>query len=289
MQKNQSHIEKRLEEKLSMLPELNLDYSKSKDEVWAGLSSSIEHSAKDSTAKMIAIHPRRVWLAAAAVIILLLGIAAFMHLYTAVVVAPAGRHATAKLPDGSTVELNAESQIQYQPYWWFLDREVKLQGEAFFEVKQGETFRVISPGGTTSVLGTSFNVYARNHEYQVTCYSGNVMVVASETGHSLSIASDEQATLTKEGGLRLSVLKNREEVVSWKNNMFMFTSTPLRKVLDEIERQYDVEIETAEMPVFLYSGNFPRSESLDQVLELVCRPFGLTCRQEEGRYLILND
>jgi transmembrane sensor len=289
MQKKESHIDRKLEEQLNMLPGLDFGFEKSKDEVWAGLSRSIESSGVETSRSVVDLFPRRTWIAAAAVIFVLLGAASFMRLYTTDILASYGEHVIAQLPDGSTVELNAGSEIAYQPFWWFLNREVELEGEAFFEVEKGKTFRVNSPVGTTSVLGTSFNVYARNNEYQVTCYSGKVRVVAAESGHSLDIVPDEQATLTNDGGLRFSALKNKEEVVSWRSAMFMFTSTPIEKVFDEIERQYAVEIEAQELPDLLYSGNFSRNRPLEQVLKMVCRPYGLSYQKSSGGYLIIND
>lgn len=289
MQNKESHIDRNLEEQLNRLPGIDLGFEKSKDEVWAGLSRSIEFSAPETSGSVVGLFSRPVWVAAAAVIIVLLGAVSFMRLYTTEVVAPYGKHITAQLPDGSAVELNAGSELLYQPFWWLLNREVELEGEAFFEVEKGKTFRVISSAGTTSVLGTSFNVYAREKDYQVTCYSGKVRVEASESGHSLEIVPNEQATLTKDGGLRLSALKNKEEVVSWRNAMFIFTATPIEKVLDEIERQYAVEIEAEGLRDYLYSGNFSRNQSLEQVLKMVCRPYGLSYQKTSEGYRILND
>lgn len=289
MQKKESHIDRNLEELLNRLPGIDVGFEKSKDEVWAGLSRSIGFSGAETSGSVVGLFSTPVWVAAAAVIIVLLGVVSFMRLYTTEVVAPYGKHVTAQLPDGSFVELNAGSEIVYQPFWWFLNREVELEGEAFFEVEKGKTFRVSSFAGTTSVLGTSFNVYAREKDYQVTCYSGKVWVEASETGHSLEIAPHEQATLTKDGGLRLSALKNKEEVVSWRSAMFMFTATPIEKVFDDIERQYAVEIEAEGLPDYLYSGNFSRNQPLEQVLKMVCRPYGLNYQKISGGYRILND
>ncbi|WP_291859593.1 DUF4974 domain-containing protein, partial [Marinilabilia sp.] len=90
-------------------------------------------------------------------------------------------------------------------------------------------------------------------------------------------------------GLRLSALKNKEEVVSWRSAMFMFTATPIEKVFDEIERQYAVEIEAEGVPDHLYSGNFSRNQPLEQVLKMVCRPYGLNYQKISGGYRILND
>ncbi|WP_010665395.1 FecR family protein [Marinilabilia salmonicolor] len=288
MQKQNTHISPENSNRFNHLPGLDLSYDKSADEVWSELSQAIRLERRINSEPVSWGFSQKIWWAAA-VFIVLLGTGVFMKLYTTDVAAPLGEHITAQLPDGSSVELNAGSEIEYQPFWWFVNREVALTGEAFFDVKKGDEFSVKSSAGTTSVLGTSFNIYAREGDYQVTCYSGRVQVEAFESGHLLEIAPMEQATLTKEGGLRLSTLKNREEVVSWRNEMFMFTATPIKKVFAEIERQYAVKIQTENLPDYLYSGNFSRNQPLDRVLKMVCRPYGLNFQKTSQGYRIVND
>jgi transmembrane sensor len=288
MQKNESHIDHRLEERLKALPDLDVEYKKSGDEVWTQLSRSIEASEGGYAAPVVMFSHRRVWMAAA-VIFVLFGSTLFMRLYTTGVSVPFGQHNVAELPDGSTVELNAGSEISYKPLWWYVNREVTLEGEAFFEVESGKQFAVVSSAGLTMVLGTSFNVYARNNDYQVTCYTGKVRVVSSGSGHSLDILPREQATLNRDGLLRLSKVKNIEEPVSWKSEMFIFTAKPLNYVFEEIERQYAITIYAGENFDYLYTGNFSRNQSVEQALKMVCRPYGLQFRKTNEGYFIIND
>lgn len=288
MQKHNIHIDPDKSDRFNHLPGMDLSYDKSADEVWSELSQVIRSERRINSVPVSRAFSQRIWWAAA-VLIVLLGAGAFMNLYTTNVSASLGEHIMAQLPDGSFVELNAGSELEYQPFLWFVNREVVLTGEAFFDVKKGKKFSVKSSAGTTSVLGTSFNIYARGGDYQVTCYSGRVKVEASESRHLLEIAPMEQATLTKEGGLRLSVLKNREEAVSWRNEMFMFTAAPIKKVFAEIERQYAVKIQAENLPDYLYSGNFSRNQPLDRVLKMVCRPYGLNYQKTSQGYRIVND
>jgi len=285
MQKHNLHKSSEKSDRFNDLPGLDLSYERSADKVWSELSQVIQSDRTITPEPVSSPFLQQIWWVAA-VILVLLGSGMFMKLYTTDVVATYGEHITAKLPDGSSVELNAGSRVSYQPYWWFMNREVEMTGEVFFDVREGRKFSVKSSYGTTSVLGTTFNIYARNDDYQVTCYSGRVRVEASKSGHLLEITQLEQATLTNEGGLRLSVLKNREEVVSWRNEMFMFTATPIEKVFGEIERQYAVEIKLDDLPDYLYSGNFSRKESIDRVLKMVCRPYGLIYQKTDNGYRI---
>jgi ferric-dicitrate binding protein FerR (iron transport regulator) len=289
MQKNESHIKQKIDERLNSLPGLNLEYKKSADEVWTELTRFVETKESERSAPVVRISSRQIWTIAAAIVVVLLASVLFMRLYTTEVYAPFGKHVLAELPDGSQVRLNAGSEINYHPLWWSLIRKVNLTGEAFFEVKKGKKFEVVSKAGSTIVLGTSFNIFARDNNYKVTCYTGKVRVVASQSRHSLDIVPNEQASLNRDGSLRLSKIKNIEEPVSWMNDMFIFTGTPLDFVFDEIERQYDVNITVAEEADYLYTGNFTRNQPLEQVLKMVCRPYGLHFQKTDKGYIIVKE
>ena len=265
------------------LPDLDLSFSKSKEDVWRELSHAIDSKQTDS---LVVKQSARMWYPMAASIAILLGMALFGRLYTKEIRSDVGQHITAVLPDGSKLTLNAGSGVSYHPLWWRFDRKVKLQGEAFFEVKKGKQFDVVSNNGVTTVLGTSFNIYARNNNYQVTCYSGKVRVVSLVNGHAMNITPGEQASLNSDGSIRLAKLKDTKAPVSWMNNMFVFTATPLNLVFEEIERQYAVTIGFHEEIEYLYTGNFSRNQSLEQVLQMVCRPYGLDFRKTSKGYLI---
>ena len=110
--------------------------------------------------------------ATAATVLIIVGTTFFMWLYTETIISEKGEHLSYVLPDGSNVELNAETSLSYQPYWWDFNREVVLSGEAFFDVEKGETFKILSENGITEVVGTSFNIYSRNSDYKVFCETG---------------------------------------------------------------------------------------------------------------------
>jgi ferric-dicitrate binding protein FerR (iron transport regulator) len=211
-----------------------------------------------------------------------------MKLYSKDIITDNGQHLTTNLPDGSEVTLNAGTKIKYHPLWWSFNRELKLSGEAFFSVKKGKQFDVISSNAKTSVLGTCFNIYARHEDYQVTCYSGKVKVTSFASGNKLYITPNEKVRLNKDGSLRLSKLKDIKAPVAWMNNMFIFTGTPINSVFEEIERQYAVKITTNTKYEYLYTGNFTRNQPVEQVLKMICRPYGLKFSKTGDVYLIVK-
>ena len=82
-----------------------------------------------------------------------------------------------KLPDGSLVQLNANSTLSFDTQWdASADRCVWLNGEAFFEVeKKPETkqkFKVITADLTVEVLGTEFNINSHHQQTRVFLQEG---------------------------------------------------------------------------------------------------------------------
>ncbi len=230
----------------------------------------------------------RYW-AVAASILLLLGVTAFMRLYTTTVAVPAGIHQVAMLPDGSTVELNAESSLSYHPFWWKINRELEFEGEGYFEVMKGKKFTVHSTQGSTQVLGTSFNILSREEVYKVTCITGKVRV-RSTKNESVDLLPDHQAVVLPNGQIRLETDVNTNTELSWKNNLFLFTAAPLRDVFKEIERQYAVTIDMEVSSSDLYTGNFNRTSKIEEVLSFVCPAVGLKFEKTStNHYLVRKD
>ena len=81
-----------------------------------------------------------------------------------------------ELPDGSKVQLNAVSTLTHKTFMWNQNRELDLQGEAYFKVKKGDTFSVKTAQGSVTVLGTEFSVNVRENYFNIICYEGKVEV-----------------------------------------------------------------------------------------------------------------
>lgn len=270
-----------------LLKNLKPSYIQSKEDVWEDLSQLLEAPfIAKSQSKLI----NMMWFrAAVAVFILLLSTGIFLRTYSVTIKTGKGEHLSHQLPDGSVVELNAESSISYNPYWWWFSREMDFEGEAFFQVENGISFTVNSNNGKTEVLGTSFNIYSRNQNYRVFCKTGKVRVSDADNKIEMIIEPGEMAEIIANKGKIEEI--NAENILAWKNNMFNFIAEPLPFVLEEIERQYNVRLET-EIPnlsELFYSGYFTKSETLDSTLYLICHTFGLTfAKQNENNYKVFQ-
>ena len=261
------------------LPEIELEYTVSKDEVWANLVRKMDEPQAD--VKRVFLTPFYK-MAFAASLLLLIGISGFLKFYTKTVYTSAGQHLTLWLPDSSVIELNAQSTVKFHPYWFRFARKVTLDGEAYFKVIKGNQFSVESLRGETTVIGTSFNIYSRNDDYSVTCFTGKVRVVSAEKSERVLLNPNEQAFISKDGSLRFVQEVNVQSAKSWRDNMFVFTGSPITNVLQEIERQYNIKIHFRADSNLTYTGNFSKSLSEKEVLDLVCTSLGLKFEARSG-------
>nr|WP_319400572.1 FecR family protein [uncultured Carboxylicivirga sp.] len=274
---------------IKSLPELELSYSKSKEEVWGSLSAIIDKEntqLEENISPIRSIHYLKFAYAVAAVFITLLVSTAFMRFYTKTINVGTGEQITALLPDKSSIELNAGSTIQYHPYWWQFNRQVQFEGEGFFKVQKGSAFEVISTKGKTIVLGTSFNIYSRKDDYTVTCYTGKVKVVSTKSGQSVAITPNQQAIININGSIISRDDINTDNTIAWRDGMFIFTATPVNLVFEEIERQYGVNIALSTNINYNYTGNFTRQQSVDDVMHTVCLALNLNYQQVKGGYKV---
>lgn len=160
------------------------------------------------------------------------------------------------LPDGTRVWLNAASSLRYPAVFNAKEREVELNGEAYFEVAQmaAVPFRVKAGNRTTvDVLGTSFNLSAYPDEPSIntTLLNGKVKVEAPGQPAALLLPG-QQAKLNEQGVLQVLTNVDVAQVVAWKDGWFQFHNANLTEVLRELSRWYNV--------TFIYEGNIaPRA------------------------------
>jgi len=264
----------------------NIQYSKSKEDVWLDLDAKL---SEKTDGKVLKVNFRKIIsYSAAAVLVIGLGIFSFLKFYSISVYCPNGQHSAVTLPDGSKVTLNANSELSYHPYWWKYSREIDFNGEAFFEVTKGEKFTVVSEKGTTTVLGTSFNIFARENNYKVYCITGKVKVEVKDK-ESVVLTKDEYSIIKKNTKTLEKVQdeKNNQNSIAWIKNEFIFTETPLKEAYEEIERQFDIIIEGKENLNKTYSGSFKRGSSPEEAIIIISKPFGIKHRKVSNkRYIV---
>ncbi len=269
-------------DRLNIISEV--DYPQSKQEIWDLMESKLTNRVNDNN-KVIKLSFKK-WAIAASVTILL-GLGLFIRFHQVEYITIAGEQLAVDLPDGSVVDLNGQSTVKFYPLWWKVNRSLEFEGEGYFEVEKGKRFSVISKNGMTSVLGTSFNIYSRDEEYEVNCLTGKVQVEVLD-GLQKIIYPNQKAVLNNN---QLDVSEsNAARSTDWKNNTFYFTSTPVKRVFREIEIAYNIKIDMIDNDTIPYSGSFKKLENIEDVLSIVCVPLNLKfVKQQSGDYVIKHD
>lgn len=156
---------------------------------------------------------------------------------------PAGKTAKLMLDDGTQVSLNAGSHISFPRHFReHGTREVKLYGEAYFEVKRDETrpFIVNTDGMKTKVLGTHFNVrYFEGENCGVTLAEGSVQVYNPEC--DVYLKPEETAWLRSDKTLEVEPA-DMEQALGWLNGEFYFDGQTLKDIMTEIGRWYNLNV-----------------------------------------------
>lgn len=188
------------------------------------------------------------------------------------------------LPDQSDVKLSPQSLLSYDSSTWTEERRLSLSGEAFFEVEKGKTFEVTTEELIITVLGTSFNVDAKNENPNVTCFTGQVKVTSTADNSSIIINPNEKATLTPEGLIKKSYA--HKIFIPWMEEDMSFTAAPLSQVFKAIEAAYQVSISyPEEVSEDLISATFPKG-TLEESLYNITWPNELSYQIKEDKVII---
>ncbi len=188
------------------------------------------------------------------------------------IVAQNGSTTRSSLADGTTVWLNAGSKLYYENDFNGATREVRLEGEAFFDVvKQPHRPFIVNTSGIDSrVLGTAFNVksYPEDKNVETTLYRGLVQVLRHEdsTGKSIQLIPNHKLILSKQAAIEtITLSEDKRQLV--KEAPVNFIITPIDSTRKESER-----IETA----WVYSRLEFFGDSFEEVAKKLERWYNVT-------------
>ena len=184
---------------------------------------------------------------------------------------PRGGQYQVILPDGTKVWLNAASSLTYPTAFKGVSREVRLNGEAYFEVAgdKEKPFKVMVGNMQVNVLGTHFNVMAYEDETAIrtTLLEGAVKVTNGGASHLLKPGQEARLDRSSET-LSLSEV-NADEAVAWKNGVFQFGGASIETVMREIVRWYDVDVEYEGRTSEHFRGTISRDVNASEVFKML--------------------
>lgn len=222
----------------------------------------------------------------AAVLILALGISFYLfasHITTQH--AGNAEMAAFMLPDNSEVVLNAGSEAEYKEFNWSSNRRLELDGEAYFKAAKGTTFDVVTPLGTVTVVGTQFNVKARNGRFDVTCYEGKVRVATAND--TVMLTPGKTVAFENNSNLHLPDTKRTEP--GWVRHEAVFANEQSTAVMAELERQFGTTITfEGDAPQKRYNGTVP-TKNLNTALDIVRTTYGLNYKKQGDKIVLYSE
>lgn len=185
---------------------------------------------------------------------------------------PKGGMWQVKLPDGSSVWLNAASSLTYPlSFSDGQNRVVELKGEAYFEVAKDalHPFIVKTARQEVEVLGTHFNInsYPDENAVKTTLLEGSVRVKANQKERDAETLKLGQQSVLTAGAFSVKNV-DVEEAIDWKNGYFMFNNEKQESIMRKIARWYNVQVDYADAAAreVTYYGSISRFENVSKIL-----------------------
>lgn len=266
----------------------------SKKVVWDNLETAIHRSYTEPKKEKKARRKYIMLLSAVASIAFLFGI--FLpqfrstnegHITT--IKTPKGQKAEVSLPDGSIAILNSQSSISYNLYYGEKHREIKMEGEVFFDVAQKEehAFNLYANDMKVEVLGTAFlvNAYQNADMLSVALLRGKVKVNSQIANCDLTLQPNQRIIIDKNLKSYSIVDCNAETEVLWTQGQLKVIDLSMKELIGRMEHWYGVNIS--------FEGDYGESrywmtiktESLTEMLELINKitPIRYSIQGEEVR------
>jgi len=188
-----------------------------------------------------------------------------------------GERKTIVLYDGTTINLDAGSELKYPKKFSEFSREVYLKGEGFFQVAKNphKPFHIYVNNALIEVIGTKFNIRSweeDKNEVTVTVTEGKVSLGLNDTSlhKKVYLTKNMQSSLSYLGEISKPIIVNPSDYTKWMNNEIYFQNANLRQIITQLERWYDLKFDVAEE--LLNKNNLTvhiNNTNLNDVLELI--------------------
>lgn len=203
------------------------------------------------------------------------------------VTVPAGQRAQITLADGTKVWLNSESTLSYRSDFGRRDRDVELDGEAYFEVAKNKEipFYVNTETNQVRVVGTHFNVcaYKGSNEFETTLVEGIVDIYAYDNERPLTRLTKNEFFGSYQGKYKKAVLPSYD-YLRWREGLYCFDDSPFSCILTKLEKYYNVKITVENPKVLNYrcTGKFKEQDGVEHILKVIQKdhPFTYSISEE---------
>jgi ferric-dicitrate binding protein FerR (iron transport regulator) len=197
------------------------------------------------------------------------------------------------LSDGSMICLNTDTEVEYSVPFDADKREVRLSGEAYFEIakESDRPFLVIAGGTRIQVRGTTFAVNTRRQErVQTVLIEGSIGVRGARAGEEIMMTPGQLALFSREGELLELKEVNAYPYIAWKDGKFVFEEEKLEYIMQTLSLWYDVEIAYRDSAIkdHLFTGHLKKYDDIDTILNAIAQIINVDF-EINGRIITVKD
>ena len=237
------------------------------------------------------------WIASTVASIALLVIATGLFFYTEssksqqynTIIVPPGQRINLILADNTNVWLNANTTFRYPSKFARKNREVFLDGEAWFDVSKNKKkpFIVKTAQGEVRVTGTTFNLeaYSEYKNFVTSLFEGSVDIYQNNA--KLATLKPNQKGMLQNDRYFISTIDNTDEYL-WRNGLIAFNNMKLEDILLELEKYFDIQIEinTKKLPQHRYTGKFRQADGVDYALRVLQKSIHFSYNRDDDKQII---
>ena len=208
------------------------------------------------------------------------------------VIVPPGQRINLVLADNSSIWLNSNSTFKYPSQFSKKQREVYLDGEAYFEVSANDKqpFIVNTHQGGVKVTGTTFNVsaYSKFDKFETSLLKGVVGVYLKDSEEEIIYIKPTQKTVVRNGKLNVRKIEDYDEFL-WKEGLIAFNNKQLKDILSVLEQYFDIAIRIEDnwLPDNTYTGKFRQSDGIEYALRVLQKSINFTYERDNEEQTIL--
>lgn len=264
------------------------------DAAWIKLKAQLKKRVAKTVTLKPANNAAKYWRAAAAVLLLAAVSYLTYHLtqkpVDTVAIAAEKEMVHDTLPDGSTAFLNKGTALSYQYNPRKKRRSVKLQGEAYFDVKHEaeKSFIIETEEVIIEDIGTAFNVtaYPESPTIEVFVETGEVAFYTKDNP-GLHLVAGETGIYDKLSGAFARLTEPDTNVLAYKTRVFNFFNTDLSTIVESLNEVYEVKLRLGNEAIGSCRMNVSfKGEPIDMIADIIAETFSLTVIKRENDIIL---
>lgn len=289
----ENYTDREWEELRKMGGDSDIDVDKAWNKVLSRMNESVETDI-EAPAKIVSLRANLMKIAAAAIVILGLGMAGLyitqkgiLSKRISVTTDINQKNLEVTLPDGSIVILNRETILNYRANFGKRDRNVSLSGEAFFEIEpdRDNPFIINAGKAEVKVVGTSFNVITSNPDSAVEVFVKSGQVMLSDNSGNKTLLLDTGYVGTIDSKISDKSLNNDPNYLAWNTGMLIYDGQTLDIVFRDLKRVYNLDIVADDPSILDEIWTAPiNNQAQETIIRLICYSFNLGYKKDGNVY-----